>query len=386
MRRYLLPLLFLINCATLQAASLYGKVIEVNSGDVITIFNLNRPVRVKLLGVDAPEMNQEFGEVAKKHLSDLVFNQAVLVNYSGIGPDKSLTGKVLLNDADIGAQMIRDGAAWLDANNSDRLSATDREVYQQSELAARSERRGLWQAQNPVAPWEFVKAQSVYRNPTAHLDSNPSTSRRASSGSTTELNSMALIPTPAGAAGSRRMSRSEVDAAWATLNGSNKKFHEMRPAGQNFSVLVPEQGQQLTQPIAFRDEMADLNMYIARDAASIYVVVWLTGPSYGESDKVAIDDVVLNVIKTTHKEYKEADRGHFFCRQQSEKDISTNGYVGREFDMSSCSLPTRARAFTKVVENQRQMYVGMVFYGDEDENVGRFIKSFMVGRPRPKTR
>ena len=68
----------------MQAASLYGKVIEVNSGDVITIFNLNRPVRVKLLGVDAPEMDQAFGDVAKKHLSDLVFDKAVLVHYSGI--------------------------------------------------------------------------------------------------------------------------------------------------------------------------------------------------------------------------------------------------------------------------------------------------------------
>ena len=51
-----------VSGASVKAASLYGKVIEVSRGDVITIFNLNRPVRVKLLGVDAPEMNQAFGE------------------------------------------------------------------------------------------------------------------------------------------------------------------------------------------------------------------------------------------------------------------------------------------------------------------------------------
>ena len=56
--------------ATAKAASLYGKVIEVNSGDVITIFNLNRPVRVRLQGIDAPETGQAFADVAKKHLSD----------------------------------------------------------------------------------------------------------------------------------------------------------------------------------------------------------------------------------------------------------------------------------------------------------------------------
>src|ERR1044072_3714882 len=147
--------------ATANASSLYGKVIEVNSGDVITIFNLNRPVRVKLLGVDAPELNQAFGDVAKQHLADLVFDKGVLVQYSGIASDQSLTGRVLLNDADIGAQMIRDGAAWFDANNMDRLNATDRDVYQQSELAARSEQRGLWQQSNPTAPWEFVRAEKL---------------------------------------------------------------------------------------------------------------------------------------------------------------------------------------------------------------------------------
>ena len=47
-----------------RAASLFGKVIEVNDGDLITIFNLNRPVKVRLLGVDAPETGQPFAEVA----------------------------------------------------------------------------------------------------------------------------------------------------------------------------------------------------------------------------------------------------------------------------------------------------------------------------------
>src|SRR5215217_5102949 len=172
--RPLVPLVFLCaflctSAAAVKAASLFGKVIEVNSGDVLTITNLNRPVRVKLLGVDAPEMNQSFGDVAKKHLADLVLDKSVLVEYSGIAADSSLTGRVLLNDADIGAQMIRDGAAWFDTH-SNRLSVTDRDVYQQSEQAARNERRGLWQEENPTAPWEFIRAQAYPRKPVASLN------------------------------------------------------------------------------------------------------------------------------------------------------------------------------------------------------------------------
>ena len=381
MQRYLVLLIcLLLNCFTVEAASLYGKVIEVSSGDVITIFNMNRPVRIKLLGVDAPELDQAFGDVAKKHLSDLVFDKPVLVYYEGIAADKSLVGRVLLNDADIGAQMIRDGAAWFDANNSGRLAATDRDVYEQSELAARNERRGLWQQPNPTAPWEFVKAVAAYKNPAAsNLNSSvPRPIKRVDSPES-GLTNLTLMATPANVAPSRRMTRSEIEEAWESLTASNKNLRELHPSGQNFSVLVPDEGRQITQPLAFGDEPVDVNMYVSRDGAGLYAVFWLTGPTYGETDTAAIEGMVLSFIKASHKEYQQGDRGSFFCGKKREKDISISGYTGREYDMSSCSLPTRARAFTKVVDDRRQMYVGMVFYGDEDENVGKFIRSFAVG-------
>src|ERR1043166_6309306 len=101
-------------CVYAQATSFVGKVIEINDGDEITIFNMNRPVRIRLIGMDAPERNQPFGDIARQHLSDLVYGKQVLVEYSGIGEHSSLIGRVLLNDVDISAQMIRDGVAWFD--------------------------------------------------------------------------------------------------------------------------------------------------------------------------------------------------------------------------------------------------------------------------------
>src|SRR6476660_8270788 len=88
-----------------RAATLTGKVIEVNDGDEITIFNMNRPVRIRLVGIDAPEKDQAFGDVAKQHLTDLVFDKFVFVEYTGIGERTDLIGRVLLNGADINAQM-----------------------------------------------------------------------------------------------------------------------------------------------------------------------------------------------------------------------------------------------------------------------------------------
>ena len=388
MRFLLLCGFVLVACATLEASSLFGRVIEVNSGDVITVFNLNRPVRVKLLGVDAPEMDQPFGDVAKKHLSDLIYDKSVLVEYSGISGDGSLAARVLLNSADIGAQMIRDGAAWSDPNSLSRLSPTDREVYQQSEQAARSERRGLWQAENPTAPWEFAKAESLRTNPAATLNSMQPTPRTRADRPVPELTNLTLLMGGMNASGPRQTNRSDISAAWASLTATPKEWHEIRPLGQSFSALVPEEGRQLAYPVPFGDQVVDVNMYIGRDGSGLYAVLWVTGPTYGEPDKLAIDAIVLNsFIKGAHESYEKGDRSPFSCRRQHEKDVSMNGYKGIEFDLSSCSLPTRVRAFTRVVGDQRQMYVGAVFYGDEDENVARFVESFTVGPVvKPRTR
>jgi hypothetical protein len=148
---------------------------------------------------------------------------------------------------------------------------------------------------------------------------------------------------------------------------------------------VPEEGRQIAVPIPFGDEMVDLDMHIALDGANVYAVYWLTGPSYGETDKTAMEEMVLKFIKGFHQGYERADRGYFFCGKQREWDVSMNGYVGRDFDLSTCSLPTRARAFTKVVDGKRQMYVGIVFYGDDDANVTQFIKSFTAGPKKAQT-
>ena len=366
--------------ANVEAASLYGKVVEVDSGDVITIFNLNRPVRVKLLGVDAPELNQEFGDVARKHLSDLILEKSVLVEYWGIAADRSLLGRVLLNGTDVGAQMIRDGVAWFDQNNQNRLSVGDREIYQQSELVARNERRGLWQQENPTAPWEFVKAEARKTYPVVSLNAGADSTKARRSGSDTELTNLTLMTAGVNAPARRYSSRSEIQAAWESLTASNKNLHELRPAGQNFSVLVPEEGRHISLPIPYGDEMVDVNMHIARDGGNVYSVYWLTGPSFGETDKMAMEEMVLKVIKSFHQKYEVGDRSQFFCGKQREHDVSMNGYAGRDFDLSTCSLPTRARAFTKVIDNKRELYVGIVFYGDDDANVSRFIKSFTAGR------
>ena len=388
MKRYILLLAICLIPFDVQAASLFGKVIEVNSGDVLTVFNLNRPVRVKLLGIDAPEMNQVFGDVAKKHLADLVLDRSVVVEYSGIAADSSLQGRVLLNDADIGAQMIRDGAAWVDTNNTNRLSVTDRDVYQQSEQAARNERRGLWQAENPVAPWEFVKAEALRMTPVKSVKPIEPGAKATPKRTVSELNNLTLM-TAGIAAAPPPLSPSVTNMALEYLGPSNGSWRWLRPVGANFSALVPESGKQTVIPVP----VGENNFFMGRDGSSLYAISWVTAPSMGETDRdvitVSLELFLMGVAQGFQNGAESVGRpASFKCELENEKSISQNGYTGSEFDLISCTVPARARVFTRVVGDQRQMYLAVVFYREEDENVTRFIKSFTIGagqKSKPRT-
>jgi len=385
MRRYLLALgIIVFSFVSADASSLFGKVIEVNSGDVITITNLNRPVRVKLLGVDAPEMNQAFGDVARKHLSDLVFEKSVLVEYAGIAADSSLTGRVLLNDADIGAQMIRDGAAWFDPNNGNRLGPTNREVYEQSEQAARSEKRGLWRDENPIAPWEFVKAEAMRRTPPAKETVADAKPRR--SGPVPELTNMSLIAARMNAAPAQP-TKSEENLNWA-LSTTRKNWSVMQPPGEGFSVNIPEEGDRRSAKVPMGDQMVEVNMYMVRDGWAGYSLVWFKGPSLGESDDLASNSLMKDFLQGMGEGYKHATGDtNFKCEPRTRKIPVPSGYTATEIDLSSCTIPSRMRMYTKVADGQRQVYIITVTYREEEtENATRFLKSFTIGSDKTRAR
>lgn len=354
-----------------NAASFVGKVIEVNDGDVITVSNLNRPVRVRLLGVDAPELTQLFGDVSKQHLTDLVMDKIVTVQYAGYATNYALMARVLLGDRDICAQMIRDGAAWFDPK-SPVLTPADGQIYAQSELAARNERRGLWQVDNPVAPWDFVRASKTKVAPAPAATTSPSAPKRSANSSlTTEELLWANI------AASRLSAVNTNDAGENYAPEINGQWRTLRPPGEKFSVLVPVDGKSMSLPIPAGDRLINFHMYMGKQNLSVYQVMWVTGPSMGESDAEAINATMQGFLRGMAGSYEVRNgAGSFQCDTPEPRSVSMKGYTGQEFDFQGCSLPGVARVFTKVVGDERRMYVFGVFYKEKDANIGKFLKSF----------
>lgn len=360
-----------------RAASLSGKVVGVDEGDSLTVYNLNRPVKVRLLAVDAPELDQQFGDLAAEHLRALLNDRFVTVEYWGLGQKNCLIGKVLLDGRDVGAQMIRDGVAWFDSNNKGPLSATDCKVYEESQRAAHAEKRGLWQSETAVAPWEFVKNEAAKREALSNLV-RATNSRARSIPEFTNLN---LI-------GTDRSSVKSFDNRGVAYNSTRKAWQKFQPPGENFSVLVPSDGKQVREPVQTEGGTIDIRTYIVKDGSAVYLVMWTSGPSRGERDVAVVKSSMNEVLQGISAGY--ASNGvNYACGTQSESDVSAKGFTGRDIDLSDCTVPTQMRIFTKAADSKRRIYLGAVFYTQPDANVRKFLHSLNVTDgevPAPKVR
>ncbi len=159
--KFLLVPMYLLSLATsANAIVLRGVVSEVRDGKTLIVTTNKQKVTVTLKGVDAPDLQQEFGDVSQRHLAALILNKTVDVEFTELRGG-NLVGKVIYNQTDIGLQVIRDGVAWYAVKTDHNLSESDRDAYSEAEEVARNERRGLWQDSSPMPPWEWRRAQAA---------------------------------------------------------------------------------------------------------------------------------------------------------------------------------------------------------------------------------
>ena len=140
--------------------TLNGRVVRVADGDTVTVLDGNDVQhRIRLSGIDAPELHQAFGTQSKKSLSDLVFGKDVTVLYDKADQYGRLVGKIILDGQDVNLEQVRDGMAWHYKEYEREQSPEDREQYARAEDEARAQHRGLWQDPNPVEPSQFRREQ-----------------------------------------------------------------------------------------------------------------------------------------------------------------------------------------------------------------------------------
>lgn len=175
---HLAAFIILINFAVLAFAqtakenTLKAQVVGVVDGDTITVMDKSaRQIAVRLAGIDAPEKQQDFGDVAKSKLSELIYGKKVtIVIYKQDSYGRTIA-KILFDGKDINLLMVELGLAWHYNEFEDEQSASDRQIYANADKKARDGLYGLWKQSNAVKPsdfrkWEQEKAEAVRQSTT----------------------------------------------------------------------------------------------------------------------------------------------------------------------------------------------------------------------------
>ena len=149
---------------TLASAGLF-KVVQVYDGDTIKAVGHDIEIKVRLVGIDAPETSkgkrkagQPFGQKAEKYLTGLVLNK--VVDIKGYGADRygRILAEIYIDDRNINLEMVKSGYAEVYSGNPPR--GLYMKVYKQAEDGARNAGQGIWsQGEKYISPAQWRKTR-----------------------------------------------------------------------------------------------------------------------------------------------------------------------------------------------------------------------------------
>ncbi|MDR1126089.1 MAG: thermonuclease family protein [Deltaproteobacteria bacterium] len=149
--------LFLLLCLALGFFTLgRGKVLKLDDGDSFLMFSEQREFeKIRLYGIDCPELNQPGGREARAFSSDLIFLKSVTVTPMYRDQYGRAVALVQLPDGrTLNEELIRNGQAWVYPQYCKEVWCPG---WQRLERAARQKKLGLWAGSNPVPPWKWRK-------------------------------------------------------------------------------------------------------------------------------------------------------------------------------------------------------------------------------------
>jgi endonuclease YncB( thermonuclease family) len=160
-RRVILGLA-LLSQVSARATEVTGRVVGVIDGDTIDLLTTKfDTLRVRLSGIDAPELGQAFGRHAKVALSNLAFAHIATVEWHKRDRYGRLIAKVIVQGRDVALEMLTNGMAWHYKQFMSEQPLIDRARYAEAETQARAARRGLWADATPMPPWQYRARHSV---------------------------------------------------------------------------------------------------------------------------------------------------------------------------------------------------------------------------------
>jgi micrococcal nuclease len=148
----LCALAFVLASPPLFGRSIEARIVGVADGDTVRVRSRDsEQATVRLLYIDAPELDQPWGREARRALQEMVRVERVHLQTRGRDRYARTLGHLrrISDGLDVNLELVRRGHAWANARGAMRLR------YEAAEREARAARRGLWQSPNPVSPYRW---------------------------------------------------------------------------------------------------------------------------------------------------------------------------------------------------------------------------------------
>lgn len=134
--------------------TLVGRAVRVPDGDTIHVKTDGRVEKVRIAGVDAPELGQPCSRVARTALVELVSGRDLALRCDKRNVYGRLICVVRVEGADVGLRLVSIGLAWHFKRYEHEQSAEDRLAYSMAEEDARRQGSGLFRQSHPMPPWD----------------------------------------------------------------------------------------------------------------------------------------------------------------------------------------------------------------------------------------
>ena len=130
------------------------KIKRVVDGDTVHVFYQDELYKIRLTEIDAPERDQPYGNNSTEYLKSLLKDGRVDVDISGTDRYGRKLGRLYWRGMDINRELVSAGYAWV----YDQY-VTDNSFYE-NQSKARNSKKGLWEDQNPLEPWNWRKLKN----------------------------------------------------------------------------------------------------------------------------------------------------------------------------------------------------------------------------------
>ena len=130
------------------------RVVKVYDGDTITVLYNNKKVKVRLYGIDAPELKQSYGKQARDYLSNIVLNKDITLKIYNKDVYGRQVAEVIYNNVNINQLLVKTGNVYVYTKYNNELN-----VYVPLEQYAKQNKLGVWNPRlNMISPEEYRKA------------------------------------------------------------------------------------------------------------------------------------------------------------------------------------------------------------------------------------